>query len=99
MLRPLAPRGALAVAVLLVGVGVADAPLSAASDPPIVRPSTPVAAAAPAPPLHLLSTTRKSPRLTELQFSTPYLKGPTGVRVLTPVGYDKEPRKQPAGAS
>jgi S-formylglutathione hydrolase FrmB len=93
MSRPLVVRRAVVAAVLLSGGGFVGVHASAAGDPPIVQAGTPVAALAPAPPLRLLSSTKKG-RLTELHFSTPYLKGPVGVRVLTPVGYGTDPHRR-----
>jgi len=79
--------------VSLVTLFVAAAPPANSSLGRIVEPSTDVAASAPAP-LHLVSTTVKGPRLTELEFSTPYLPRTTRVRVLTPVGYDDDPGRR-----
>ena len=81
----------LTTVVVALGVLVSGAvhdPLRADTRPAILRAAAPVAVQPPPPPLRLLSTTKLSPRLTELRFSTPYLDGPTRVRILTPVGYD-----------
>ncbi len=45
------------------------------------------ASSAAANPLRLLSTTHLDRRLEQLQFSTPAVKDPTGVRILLPAGY------------
>jgi len=83
----------LTVAVLASGAGLAT-PSQSAVEPTIVRSAAPLPAAEPAAPLRLVSTTRKGPRLTELEFSTPYLNTNTRVRVLTPVGYEQAPRRR-----
>ena len=83
-----AAAGVLALAT--AGVATAAGP---AAKPALV-PCSAVEAPEPAPALQLLSTTRLSPRLTEFEFATPYLGGPTRVRILTPVGYDESPDRR-----
>jgi S-formylglutathione hydrolase FrmB len=91
-------RSSALTCCLAVGVLVLAAATAGAVEPgprgTIVRPAAPVAEEASAPPLRLVSASKKVPRLTELEFSTPYLSTTTRVRVLTPVGYDKAPRKR-----
>jgi S-formylglutathione hydrolase FrmB len=78
--------------VLLCVTGIAQA-AGPASTPPLAV-CTPVDAPAAAPALQLLSTTTISPRLTEFEFSTPYLPAATRVRILTPVGYNDSPERR-----
>jgi S-formylglutathione hydrolase FrmB len=52
------------------------------------------APAAAANPLRLLSLTHLDRRLEQLQFSTPAVKAPTGVRILLPAGYAGHPKRR-----
>ena len=50
----------------------------------------PGAASADAGDLKLVRSEQKTPRLTELTFTTPAVEGETHVRVLLPAGYDAD---------
>ncbi len=52
-----------------------------------------VAAPARAEPLTVTSSKQLSPRLAEYRFTTPAFDFPTGLRVLTPAGYARHPRR------
>jgi len=92
MNRTLALRVVAAIAVMLAADQARGASADVAS--PTVRAAAPVADQEPAPPLKLMSSVKKGPRLSELEFSTPYLPANPRVRVLTPIGYDKAPGKR-----
>ena len=99
MLTPRPRTSVLAALLFLLPIGG-----SATAQPAIVEAAAPLPAAAAEPPPELLSRERLGPRLLQLRFATeamrdirpgnPYADGTTGVRVLLPPGYDRQPGRR-----
>lgn len=94
-MRAPAQRPVLSRALLLgLLLGLLWLPAGNATSPAAVSPAAALAAPAAAAPLKVLSSTHLTARLDEFELSTPYLQDSTFVRVLRPVGYDRDRSKR-----